>query len=94
MARSRAENRDFSIRKALRKRRISEEVFLYTKDHPLYDNLHQFSDNKIHCSCPICSRKTKNKGKRIKKNYHPSLNYKKADAIKVDSLDFQEKDEN
>lgn len=30
--------------------------------HPWYDNLHQYSDNKIHCSCPICRNKSKNTG--------------------------------
>ena len=30
--------------------------------HPWYNNLHQYSDNKIHCSCPMCRDKSKNKG--------------------------------
>ena len=60
---SRAYNRDVSKRKALRKRRITQEVYWDGKDHPYYDNLHQFSKNKIHCSCPMCSVKSKNRGK-------------------------------
>ena len=36
--------------KALRKRRICQEV--YGSD--FYDNLHQYHNNKIHCSCPNC----------------------------------------
>ena len=47
---SRAYNRDVSKRKALRKRRITQEVYWGGKDHPYYDNLHQYSKNKIHCS--------------------------------------------
>ena len=50
-----AYNRDVSIRKALRKRRISREIYGYSwanKEWEYYDNLHQFSKNKIHCSCP------------------------------------------
>lgn len=63
-----ARNRDLSRRKALRKRRIANEIY---RNHdsqgeylPYYDNLHQYSKNKIHCSCPSCSAKTRNKGKR------------------------------
>ena len=59
---SRAYNRDVSKRKALRKRRITKEVY-GDLTHPYYDNLHQYSKNKIHCSCPMCSAKSKNRGK-------------------------------
>lgn len=46
-----------NISKALRKQNIclKEYGFEY------YDNLHQYSKNKIHCSCPSCSAKTNNK---------------------------------
>ena len=37
---SSAYNRDVSRRKALRKRRIAEEVYHGGKEHPYYDNLH------------------------------------------------------
>lgn len=45
----RAYHRRMNWRKALRKRRIVRQ---YGVDY--YDNLHQYSKNKIHCSCPIC----------------------------------------
>ena len=79
---SSAYNRDVSRRKALRKRRIAEEVYHMGKEHPYYDNLHQYSKNKIHCSCPMCSAKTRNKGKRRYKNgnYMRSLNYKMSET--------------
>ena len=35
--------------------------YYYCKDHPWYSNLHQYSKNKIHCSCPMCRAKTTNK---------------------------------
>lgn len=60
--RSTAYNRDISRRKALRKRRIAREVYYDGDIHPYYSNLHQYSKNKIHCSCPMCSTKTRNKG--------------------------------
>lgn len=50
----RAYHRRMNWRKALRKRRIVRQ---YGFDY--YDNLHQYSKNKIHCSCPNC-RKTRN----------------------------------
>ena len=49
----------------------------------MYNNLHQYSKNKIHCSCPMCSAKTRNKGRRKAKNYAPSINYSRADLRKM-----------
>lgn len=43
-------NNKINWTKALRKRRICREV--YGSD--FYDNLHQYHNNKIHCSCPKC----------------------------------------
>ena len=59
MERTRAQRRYDSRRKALRKRRITKEVYLESDEHPYYDNLHQFSKNKIHCSCPDCQMKSR-----------------------------------
>ena len=94
---SRAYNRDITRRKALRKRRLAREIYRYWKRYgaeddnwEYYDNLHQYSKNKIHCSCPLCSSKTRNKGRRKRKNYNPSLNYKHSDAIKIESMEFSE----
>ena len=60
MERTRAENRFNSRIKALRKRRIDRQTQGHYSTIPYYDNLHQYSNNKIHCSCPLCSRKSKN----------------------------------
>ena len=89
---SRGYNRDVSIRKVLRKRRISRQV--YWDDIDYYDNLHQYSKNKIHCSCPECSPKTRNKGRRVKHcaNYSRSINYKKQDLLTQLSMDDMEDD--
>jgi hypothetical protein len=92
--RSRAYNRDVSRRKALRKKRISDNFWLHASDCPYYDNLHQYSKNKIHCSCPLCSQKTKNKGKRARKNYNPTHNYKASDLRKKIAMDLQEEEIN
>ena len=83
-----AYNRDVSIRKALRKRRIIQEK---DRKWEYYNNLHQYSKNKIHCSCPYCSSKTRNKGSRRHKNptgnYQRSIHYKVADLRKVVGMD-------
>ena len=81
---SRAYNRDVSRRKALRKKRIAEEVYYDGRKYPYYSNLHQYSKNKIHCSCPMCSPKSNNKGKnRLKHgNYALSKNWKHSELCK------------
>lgn len=60
---------------------------------PCYKNLHEYSKNKIHCSCGMCSAKTRNKGKRrmIPKNYSPSINYTIKDQKRKDEMDYEEK---
>ena len=87
---SSAYNKDVSRRKALRKRRIAEEIYYNGKEYPYYDNLHQYSKNKIHCSCPICSPKTRNKGRRNRKNYQRALNYKLSELKRQISMDDEE----
>lgn len=52
--RSRAEKRHNDWKKAIRKKKI---INAYGWDY--YDNLHQYSKNKIHCSCPLCRSKTR-----------------------------------
>lgn len=90
-----ARNRDVSRRKALRKRRIARQLYhcwgAWLRDNgwEYYDNLHQYSKNKIHCSCPYCSSKTRNKGSRRYKsgNYNRALHYTAADIRKVQKMD-------
>ena len=71
-------NRKASVRKALRKKRIAENLGLIK-----YDNLHQYSKNKVHCSCPSCNPKTKVRGKS---------NYTHSDLKKLLDMDLQEKE--
>lgn len=92
-----AYNRDVSIRKALRKRRIAREIYhswsgMAGNGWEYYDNLHQFSKNKIHCSCPCCSTKTRNKGHRRYKagNYNRNLNYKASELRRLLAMDEEE----
>ena len=87
-----AYNRDVSIRKALRKRRLAREIYRSwpNLEYEYYDNLHQFSKNKIHCSCAACQQKTRNKGKRHARDcgWYPSINYKISDLRKLDKLNY------
>lgn len=54
MSRGLAYNRDVSERKAKYKKHIAEDIYGWE----WYHNLHQYSKNKVHCSCPCCSAKT------------------------------------
>lgn len=81
--------KDFS--KANRKKCIDKELTSWN-NILCYNNLHEYSKNKIHCSCAMCSAKTRNKGKRrnLPKNYAPSLNYTIKDQRRKDEMDYEE----
>jgi len=105
MYRKRAWRRHKNYVKAKRKREISISISWY---HPIfwndfddgvyklgwYNNLHQYSKNKVHCSCHLCSAKTRNKGKRrqLRGNYAPSINYKIMDKRRQMAMDEDEKE--
>lgn len=74
---TRAERRKNDYNKAIRKKNICEHHYGWG----YYDNLHQYSKNKIHCSCPICSAKTN--------KYGNTPNYKHSDELKIDSMNAQ-----
>ena len=49
------DRRKIDYKKAKRKARI--DIARSCDGLPLYDNLHQYSKNKIHCSCRLCRGK-------------------------------------
>ncbi len=52
---NRAARRKTSVNKAIRKRFISQKcIGGSTGWSGLYNNLHQYSKNKVHCSCWMC----------------------------------------
>lgn len=85
-------NRYLSRVKAIRKRKLDKDVCWYSRDRSYgrYDNLNQYSKNKIHCSCPMCSSKTRNKGSSKHKGMSPTINYKISDLRKVQRMDQSE----
>ena len=86
-----AEKRHNDFKKAIRKRKIDRELdAASTYHHDWYDNLHQYSKNKIHCSCPMCSCKTNTKGR----GYYGScaMNWKYSDKRKLAAMDYEEEE--
>ena len=78
-----AEKRHNDWRKAIRKKKI---INAYGWDY--YDNLHQYSKNKIHCSCPFCRAKTaKGKSPWIGGKNWPINDEKRIDEMKDQILD-------
>ncbi len=82
--RNKAEKRHNDWKKAMRKKKI---INTYGQDY--YDNLHQYSKNKIHCSCPMCSRKTNNKSRSGARGWEPSKNWSLADKKRIEEMDEQ-----
>ena len=69
--RTRAERRKNDYRKAVRKKRIAEECMGVT----FYNNTHQYSKNKIHCSCPLCSAKTGKSGNTPNRKHSEDMRF-------------------
>ena len=101
MSRPRAWRRWKNFTKARRKRELDKELTMSFPDHVngslqqwlFYKNLHEYSKGKIHCSCPMCRRKTNNKGAAALYNgtYNPTLmDRRREDAMDADEFDFFE----
>lgn len=72
--RSRAERRKLNVAKALRKKKLASGLY----ESEYYDNLHQFSKNKIHCSCEYCRSTRKTEGPKA------------SDIRKLEKMEFGE----
>ena len=84
-----AEKRHNDWQKAIRKRNLSHYYGHWIdsdgNEHEYYDNLHQFSKNKIHCSCPFCRSKTAKK----KQVWSGGKNWSITDRKKIDEMKEQ-----
>ena len=69
--------------KAIRKRNLIREI----SGSDFYSNLHQYSKNKIHCSCPLCRGKDWSYGNNSNANETVS-NRKKLSAMEEKLEDF------
>ena len=78
--RNRAEKRHNDWKKAIRKKKI---INAYGWDY--YDNLHQYSKNKIHCSCPLCRAKTAKK----KQVWSGGKNWSITDERRIEEMEDQ-----
>ena len=85
-----AEKRHNDFKKAIRKRKIDRETKSSGWEHDWYDNLHQYSKNKIHCSCPMCAAKTNNKGKYA--YFSGTMNWSIRDRRQLDEMDYDEEE--
>lgn len=65
MARTESERRHYDRIKALRKRRIVCDTWIDGSEFAESKSLHYFSKAKVHCSCPLCSAKTRRNGYTI-----------------------------
>ena len=83
---SRQKRRRLNVTKALRKRRIVKLGYPVIPDW--YDNLHQYSKNKIHCSCVMCSFNNKRK-----QRMGFAKVYSVADLKRIDEMDYELKTE-
>lgn len=96
--RSRAERRKLNAKKAKRKQALASAVNGIT-----YDHLHEYSKNKIHCSCPMCSGMSKTNSKKVNKggakpqirfsgfgttNHRKGKNYKPSEIRKIEAMDL------
>ena len=88
MIHDRAYNRAKSWFKAIRKRNIDLDIAA-GRWQPLYDNLHQYQSNKIHCSCPMCSEKTNNKNRKGARGWEPSKNWSMMDKRRLAEMEGQ-----
>ncbi len=85
--RNKAEKRHNDWRKAIRKRNIVRDIYGWNEGW--YDNLHQYSKNKIHCSCPMCSAKTNNKHRSGARGWEPSENWSIHDEKRIEEMKDQ-----
>ena len=76
---TRAERRKNDYNKAIRKKNIAE----HNHGSSWYDNLHQYSKNKIHCSCPLCRGEVWSVGQNSVKQLTIT------DQKKMNSMEFQ-----
>ena len=82
----RAVRRKNDVKKSTRKRELDKEIFGRFAPWTARP-LHQYSKNKIHCSCPICRAKTKKKANVWGSYSRNGKNWKHSDLQKIQSFE-------
>ena len=82
---TRAVKRRDDFKKAVRKRNICKQIYGSVGGN-YYKNLHQYSKNKIHCSCPLCRSKTNDR----KACAGPAMNWSERDKRRLEDMREQE----
>ena len=90
MPKDRGERRKIDVLHAVRKKKIDRQYPL-GDEFPMYNNLHQYSKNKIHCSCPDCRGKASHLGDNSVGQYKIS-DQKKINEIKEQINDFSKEE--
>ena len=92
--RTRAWRRYKNYTKAKRKQDIDAAIYAgHTWWHPWYNNLHQYSKNKIHCSCPMCRAKTKRNDYYIVGHSYTMADLRKQMRMTDSEKDWEEESE-
>ena len=89
---SRATRRKNNCRKAKRKEWIVHHVYGWPEGW--YNNLHEYSNGKIHCSCPLCASKTRNKRRSRRNMWQPAVNWTIRDLKQIMKMGYEDYDEN
>lgn len=80
-------------RNICKKLNIIQHVYGSSAEEWCHNQPGRLDGNKVHCSCPSCSAKTRNKGRRLRGNYARSINYKKHDLNQMLEMDNQVQEE-
>lgn len=83
-------NRDRAYYRRQRAKHIRRKKRICQKEYgwDYYDHDGCYSKGKIHCSCPMCSIKSKNR----KSRYYAKRNWKHSDLLKINELENQEQE--
>lgn len=91
--RTRAIRRKNNVKKSVRKKKLDKDI------RGTYANwtprpLHQYSKNKIHCSCPLCRAKTNKRANGLYGTYsRKGKNWKHSDLKKIESIENKKEPE-
>lgn len=78
--RNRAYYRKMRAKHIRRKKAVCHNKYYIDSYYP-HDGM--YSKGKIHCSCMLCSEKTRNNKPSRRNHYGPTINYKHSDLKKI-----------